>query len=67
MMVKYLEIGLISPPIGLNVFVIKGVVGDRVPLNDVFRGTYWFLAMDCVTIVLLTAFPKIATFLPDLM
>jgi tripartite ATP-independent transporter DctM subunit len=67
MMVKYLEIGLISPPIGLNVFVIKGVVGDRVPLNDVFRGTYGFLAMDCVTIALLTAFPKIATFLPDLM
>jgi C4-dicarboxylate transporter, DctM subunit len=67
MMVKYLEIGLISPPIGLNVFVIKGVVGDRVPLNDVFRGTYWFLAMDCVTIALLTAFPKIATFLPELM
>jgi C4-dicarboxylate transporter, DctM subunit len=67
LMVKYLEIGLISPPIGLNVFVIKGVVGERVALNDVFRGTYWFLAMDCVTIALLTAFPGIATFLPDLM
>jgi TRAP-type C4-dicarboxylate transport system permease large subunit len=38
-----------------------------VSLNDVFRGTYWFLAMDCVLLVLLTVFPKIATFLPDLM
>jgi len=67
MMVKYMEIGLISPPIGLNVFVIKGVVGGRVSLSEVFRGTYWFLAIDCVTLALLIAFPEIATFLPDLM
>ncbi|MAY61094.1 MAG: C4-dicarboxylate ABC transporter [Rhizobiales bacterium] len=64
--VKLLEIGLVTPPVGLNVYVIKGALGDRVSLGDVFRGTAWFLLADLVTLALLIAFPIISLWLPML-
>jgi tripartite ATP-independent transporter DctM subunit len=66
-MIKYLEIGLITPPVGLNVYVIKGVVGEKIPLEEIFRGIGWFLAMDILTLAILIAFPQIALFLPTKM
>lgn len=62
--VKYLEIGMITPPVGLNVYVVKGVVGDSIPLPTIFRGVLWFLAAEVVIMALLIAFPQISTFLP---
>ncbi|GGE77087.1 TRAP transporter large permease [Stappia taiwanensis] len=64
--VKMCEIGLITPPVGLNCFVIAGIDRDT-PLPDVFRGALWFVAIEMVTIVLLFAFPQIVTWLPDTM
>ncbi|RBW51237.1 TRAP transporter large permease [Marinobacter sp. F3R11] len=66
-MIKYLEIGLVSPPVGINCFILKTVVDDSVRLGDIFKGVSWFIAMDIVTIALLVAFPEIVTFLPSLM
>lgn len=66
-MIKYLEIGLISPPIGLNCFIIKGMVGDEVSLADIFKGASWFILADLVTIVLLVMFPSLVLFLPAMM
>ena len=66
-MIKYLEIGLITPPVGLNVYVIKGVVGQKVSLDEIFRGITWFLIMDCLTLALLITFPQITLFLPNTM
>lgn len=60
------EIGMISPPVGLNVFVIKGIARD-VNLWTIFRGVGPFIAIDLLRLGLIVAFPKIATFLPDLM
>jgi TRAP-type mannitol/chloroaromatic compound transport system permease large subunit len=65
--IKLLEIGLITPPIGLNVYMIKGALGDTVTLGTVFRGTFWFLAMDIVTLAIIIAFPQIVLWLPSLM
>ncbi|SFJ91008.1 TRAP transporter large permease [Celeribacter neptunius] len=65
--VKYIEIGMITPPMGMNVFVVKSVVGDQVPIWTIFRGVGWFLACEVVVMVLLIAFPSITLFLPDLM
>ena len=62
--VKYIEIGLLTPPIGLNAYVVKGVVGDAVPLTTIFRGLAWFIAAEAVVMVLLIAFPEISTWLP---
>lgn len=64
---KFLEIGMITPPIGLNVFVIKGVVGDTVKLTTIFRGIMWFLAADAVAVAIFIAFPEVITFLPQLL
>lgn len=63
-MVKLLEIGLITPPVGLNVYVLKGVVGNSVRLETIFKGISWFLLMDVLTLVLLIAFPAISLWLP---
>ena len=65
--VKYIEIGMITPPMGLNVFVVKSVVGDRVPIWTIFRGIGWFLACEVVVMTLLISFPQISLFLPELM
>ncbi|MBU1567545.1 MAG: TRAP transporter large permease [Proteobacteria bacterium] len=61
-----LEMGLLSPPVGVNVFVVKGVAPD-VPLNTIFRGIwpFWFAMLLCL--VILTVFPEIVLFLPKAM
>jgi tripartite ATP-independent transporter DctM subunit len=65
--VKLVEIGCITPPFGITVYVVKGVVGNSVPLEDIFRGIWWFLAMEILTLVILIMFPAISTILPDTM
>lgn len=67
LMIKLLEIGMITPPFGINIYVIKTALGNRVTLAEVFYGAFWFLAMDILTLLILIAFPAITTFLPGLM
>ncbi len=59
------EMGVITPPVGLNVYVIKGVAED-VPLETIFKGVFPFLAAIIVAVIILMIFPQIATFLPGL-
>ena len=66
LMVIVLEMGLISPPVGVNVFVVKGIAED-VPMRDIFIGIMPFWAAMLVCMVLLVMFPEIALFLPDRM
>jgi C4-dicarboxylate transporter DctM subunit len=65
--VKYVEIGMITPPLGMNVFVVKSVVGDKVPIWTIYRGVGWFLVAEVFVMALLIGFPQITLFLPDLM
>lgn len=65
-MVVMIEMGMITPPIGMNVFIIKGVAGD-VPLETIFRGIFPFVLAMVVGIIILTLFPQIALFLPSMM
>ena len=67
LVIKYLEIGLLTPPVGLNVYVVKSVVGDEVPLTTIFRGVLWFLGCEVLIVALLIAFPEISLALPNLM
>jgi len=67
LVVKYVEIGLLTPPVGFNVYVVKSVVGDSIPLETIFRGCGWFLACEVVIMTLLIAFPQISLFLPNTM
>ena len=59
------EMGVITPPVGVNVFVIKGIAPD-IPLNVIFRGIMPFLVALILLTVIITIFPQIATFLPSL-
>ena len=63
---KMIEIGLLTPPVGLNVFTIAGVAPE-IPLEEVFRGAGVFIIFESVTIALLLAFPILTTWLPSLM
>ena len=63
--VMVVELALITPPMGINVFVIRGLVED-LPLGEVFIGVMPFCAALVVLIALIVAFPGIATFLPEL-
>lgn len=60
------EIGLLSPPIGMNVFVVKSVTRD-VAVRDIFLGVTPFLLALILALMLVFLFPSLATFLPNLM
>jgi C4-dicarboxylate transporter, DctM subunit len=65
LVVRVTEMGLITPPVGLNVFVIQGIT--KVPMHTIFRGVTPFLIADVAGIILLIALPQITMFLPNLM
>jgi TRAP-type C4-dicarboxylate transport system permease large subunit len=60
------EMALITPPIGMNVFVISGISED-VPMHTIFKGVWPFVLALIVTEAILIAFPKISLFLPNTM
>jgi tripartite ATP-independent transporter DctM subunit len=60
------ELSLITPPIGMNVFVLRSVL-PRVPIGTVFRGVTPFVAADIVRLAILVAFPPLSLLLPRLM
>ena len=63
---KFLEIGMITPPIGLNVFVIKGVVGKLATTTTIFKGVLFFLLADLLVVAILMMFPEVVLYLPSL-
>ena len=63
--VLVVEMGVITPPVGINVYVVKGIA-DGVPLETIFKGVWPFLIAEIVMVGILMAFPQIATFLPSL-
>jgi C4-dicarboxylate transporter, DctM subunit len=65
-MVLMVEMGVITPPVGMNVYVVSGIVKD-VPLEVIFRGIFPFLASIIVCALLLTVFPQIVLVIPNLL
>ncbi len=66
LIVVVVEIGLISPPVGMNLFVLSTLIPE-VPTRTVFRGVMPFIAADIVRLAILVAFPAISLYLPSLM
>jgi TRAP-type C4-dicarboxylate transport system permease large subunit len=62
--VMTVELGLIHPPVGMNIFVIKSVVDD-VKISTIFYGVLPFIITDLIRLVILIAFPVIALWLPS--
>ena len=64
--VLVVSMGVITPPVGMNVYVIKGVAPD-IPLEQIFRGIWPFLGAQIVCLIVLMVFPGLVTFLPNLL
>lgn len=67
LVVKLLEIGMITPPVGLNVFVIRSVAEKYVSVVQIFSGVLPFIVADFLVVILVIAAPQIVLFLPGLM
>ena len=61
-----IELGMITPPIGMNVFVLHGVAPD-IPLGTIFRGIGPFVVADLIRVTLVVIFPGLALWLPNLL
>jgi C4-dicarboxylate transporter DctM subunit len=68
-LVVLIEISVITPPMAINLYVIRGVVPKEmgITIGDIFYGSFWFLIMELVLIAILIAFPELATWLPSKM
>ena len=64
---KLVEIGAVTPPVGLNVYALKGVAGKDTPIEEIFKGIWPFVVCDIVVLIMLILFPQICLFLPNLM
>ena len=65
--VKLVEIAVLTPPVGMNLFAVVGASGGRVSLADTYRGIFPFIVIEVVVLLLLVAFPELSTWLPDQM
>jgi tripartite ATP-independent transporter DctM subunit len=65
-MVKFVELALITPPVGMNLYIIKGIAPDF-SMGDIFGGVIWFVVADTCTLALLILFPQITLLLPNMM
>jgi TRAP-type C4-dicarboxylate transport system permease large subunit len=63
LVIRMVEIGLMTPPVGLNVYVLKGVA-PNVSMGDIFRGCGWFVFVDIINLAILLAFPIIILLVP---
>jgi C4-dicarboxylate transporter, DctM subunit len=64
MMVANMELALLTPPVGLNLYVLSGVT--KIPINEVIRGTFPFIILQTLAVFILAYFPSIILFLPNL-
>jgi tripartite ATP-independent transporter DctM subunit len=65
--VRLAELAVITPPVSVNLYVVKGILGDEVSLGDIFKGTFLFIMADISNVFLLYLFPQIALWLPGVM
>ena len=67
MFARLSEMAVITPPVAVNLYVLKGILRDQVTLGEIIRGTLWFLAADVANLFLLYVFPQITLWLPGKM
>jgi tripartite ATP-independent transporter DctM subunit len=63
--IKMMEVSMITPPVGINIFVLHGILGKDAPIGYAYKSIFPFLLMDILTLVILMAFPQIVLWLPS--
>ena len=66
-LVKLIEISVVTPPVGINLFAVMGAVGKEASFKDVCIGVIPFIILDLIVLALLIIFPELATWLPKQM
>jgi TRAP-type C4-dicarboxylate transport system permease large subunit len=64
---KMIEIAVITPPVGINLFAVVSAADGQVTTRDMFTGVLPFVLMECVVLLILLLFPAISTWLPETM
>jgi C4-dicarboxylate transporter, DctM subunit len=67
LVVKYIGISLLTPPVGFNIYVVATATNNEIPLRTIYRGCYWFLGAEIFIMTLLIAFPQLSLWLPNSM
>ncbi len=67
LLVLNVEIAVITPPVGLNLYTMKGIVGDQISLGEIIRGTAPFIIVDVLALLLFMFWPELALWLPGKM
>jgi len=67
MTLKLTEIAAVTPPVGLNVYALKGVAGEKVSIEEIFSGIWPFVICDIIVLIFLIIFPEICLYLPNLL
>ena len=65
--IKMCEIAVVTPPVGLNVYIVAGAAGKQATLEQIFAGIWPFVVCDFIVLALLIAFPQIVLFLPNML
>jgi tripartite ATP-independent transporter DctM subunit len=65
--ITMLEVGVITPPVGMNAYTVKAVAGDSVTIGQIFSGISFFLLLQAVVLAIIISFPITVTYLPSLM
>lgn len=65
--IMFMDLGVMTPPFAFMVFLVKGIVGDLIPLWTIYRGAFWFVVTDAIALAIVIFFPQIPLFLPNLM
>ena len=66
-LVKLIEISVVTPPVGVNLFAVLGAAGKETSVADVVRGVMPFIALEIVVLAILVTFPELSTWLPNQM
>jgi C4-dicarboxylate transporter, DctM subunit len=66
-LVKLIEISVVTPPVGVNLFAVLGAAGKDTNVVDVVRGVMPFIALEIVVLIILVAVPELSTWLPNQM
>ncbi len=67
LLVLVIEIALVTPPVGMNLFVIQGVSGPNTSISDVFMGSFPFLVCCCMMLAIISFFPEVVNWFPRLL
>jgi C4-dicarboxylate transporter, DctM subunit len=66
-LVKLIEISVLTPPVGLNLFAVQGAAGGKASFQDIVRGVIPFIGLEMIVLTLLVMVPELVTWLPDRM